>query len=71
MSGPVSATDAPPAVADCGHPGAPCVKVTDSRDEQVIKPGQLNLMTSGGAVSHAEEATGQYRGATPNREATS
>ncbi len=30
--------------------------------EQVIKPGQLNLMTSGGAVSHAEEATGQYRG---------
>jgi quercetin 2,3-dioxygenase len=31
--------------------------------EQVIKPGQLNLMTSGSAVSHAEEATGQYRGA--------
>ncbi len=30
--------------------------------EQVIRPGQLNLMTSGGAVSHAEEATGQYRG---------
>src|SRR3954464_10504277 len=30
--------------------------------EQVIKPGQLNLMTSGGAVSHAEEATGEYRG---------
>ena len=30
--------------------------------EQVIKPGQLNLMTSGGAVSHAEEATGHYRG---------
>jgi hypothetical protein len=131
MSGPVGTTDAPPAVADCSHPSAPCVEVTDSRDEQVgkirvrralprkgrrtvgawcfadhmgpadvtensgldvgphphiglqtvtwlidgqvlhrdslgseqvIKPGQLNLMTSGGAVSHAEEATGQYRG---------
>jgi redox-sensitive bicupin YhaK (pirin superfamily) len=30
--------------------------------EQVIRPGQLNLMTSGDAVSHAEEATGHYRG---------
>jgi quercetin 2,3-dioxygenase len=30
--------------------------------EQVIAPGQLNLMTAGGAVSHAEEATGHYRG---------
>jgi redox-sensitive bicupin YhaK (pirin superfamily) len=30
--------------------------------EQVIQPGQLNLMTSGDAVSHAEEATGHYRG---------
>ncbi|GAB3118859.1 pirin family protein [Streptomyces calidiresistens] len=30
--------------------------------EQVIKPGQLNLMTSGHAVSHAEEDTGHYRG---------
>ena len=30
--------------------------------EQIIRPGQLNLMTSGGAVSHAEEATGHYRG---------
>jgi Family of unknown function (DUF5996)/Pirin len=30
--------------------------------EQVIQPGQLNLMTSGNAVSHAEEATGHYRG---------
>jgi len=104
MSGPVSTTDAPPAVADCGHPSAPCVEVTDSRDEQVgqirvrralprkgrrtvgawcfadhmgpadvtensgldVGPhphiGLQNLMTSGGAVSHAEEATGHYRG---------
>ena len=30
--------------------------------EQVIKPGQLNLMTSGHAIAHAEEATGHYRG---------
>ena len=30
--------------------------------EQVIRPGELNLMTAGGAVSHAEEATGHYRG---------
>ena len=30
--------------------------------EQVISPGQLNLMTAGGAVAHAEEATGHYRG---------
>jgi redox-sensitive bicupin YhaK (pirin superfamily) len=30
--------------------------------EQVIAPGQLNLMTSGGAVTHAEEGTGHYRG---------
>ncbi len=30
--------------------------------EQVIRPGQLNLMTSGAAVTHAEEATGYYRG---------
>jgi redox-sensitive bicupin YhaK (pirin superfamily) len=131
MSGPVSATDASPSVADCGHPSASCVDITDSRDEQVgqirvrralprrgrrtvgawcfadhmgpadvtensgldvgphphmglqtvtwlidgqvlhldslgseqvIKPGQLNLMTSGNAVAHAEEATGHYRG---------
>ena len=37
MSGPVSITDASPAVADCSHPSAPCVEVSDSRDEQVGK----------------------------------
>jgi redox-sensitive bicupin YhaK (pirin superfamily) len=30
--------------------------------EQVIRAGQLNLMTAGHGVSHAEEATGRYRG---------
>lgn len=30
--------------------------------EQVIRPGQLNLMTAGHGVAHAEEATGSYRG---------
>ncbi len=30
--------------------------------EQVITPGQLNLMTAGRGVAHAEEATGHYRG---------
>ncbi len=30
--------------------------------EQVIRPGQLNLMTAGGGIAHAEEATGQYAG---------
>ncbi len=30
--------------------------------ERVIRPGQLNLMTAGHAVSHAEENTGHYRG---------
>jgi redox-sensitive bicupin YhaK (pirin superfamily) len=30
--------------------------------EQLIRPGQLNLMTAGGGVSHAEERTGRYRG---------
>lgn len=30
--------------------------------EQVIKPGQLNLMTAGHGIAHAEEATGQFVG---------
>ena len=30
--------------------------------EQVVAPGQLNLMTAGRGVSHAEESTGRYRG---------
>jgi redox-sensitive bicupin YhaK (pirin superfamily) len=30
--------------------------------EQVIRPGQLNLMTAGAGLSHAEEPTGHYRG---------
>ncbi len=30
--------------------------------EQLIAPGQLNLMTAGRGVAHAEEATGAYRG---------
>jgi len=30
--------------------------------EQLIAPGQLNLMTAGGGVAHAEEATGYYSG---------
>jgi redox-sensitive bicupin YhaK (pirin superfamily) len=30
--------------------------------EQPIRPGQLNLMTAGAGVAHAEEATGTYRG---------
>jgi hypothetical protein len=30
--------------------------------EQVIRPGQLNLMTAGAGVAHAEEATGSYAG---------
>lgn len=31
--------------------------------EQTIAPGQLNLMTAGRGVSHAEERTGRYAGA--------
>lgn len=30
--------------------------------EQVIRPGQLNLMTSGHGITHSEEATGHFRG---------
>lgn len=30
--------------------------------EQVVVAGQLNLMTAGAGVAHAEEATGRYRG---------
>jgi quercetin 2,3-dioxygenase len=30
--------------------------------EQVIRPGQVNLMTAGNGVVHAEEPTGHYRG---------
>ncbi len=30
--------------------------------EQLIQPGQLNLMTAGHGVAHAEEATGRYHG---------
>ena len=30
--------------------------------EQVIRPGQLNLMTAGHGVAHAEEATGRHGG---------
>jgi hypothetical protein len=30
--------------------------------EQLLRPGQLNLMTAGRGVAHAEEATGSYRG---------
>ncbi len=30
--------------------------------EQLIRPGELNLMTAGGGISHAEEATGSFRG---------
>jgi quercetin 2,3-dioxygenase len=30
--------------------------------EQLIRPGQLNLMTAGNGIAHAEESTGHYRG---------
>ncbi len=32
--------------------------------EQLIRPGQLNLMTAGHGVAHAEEQSGTYRGGT-------
>ena len=31
-------------------------------NEQVIRPGELNLMTAGRGIAHSEEATGGYRG---------
>jgi quercetin 2,3-dioxygenase len=31
-------------------------------NEQIIRPGQLNLMTAGHGIAHSEEATGGYRG---------
>ena len=37
MSGPVSTIDAPPTIADCGHPSAPCMELSDSREEFVGK----------------------------------
>ena len=30
--------------------------------EQLIRPGQVNLMTAGRGATHPEEATGSYRG---------
>jgi hypothetical protein len=30
--------------------------------EQLIRPGQLNLMTAGSGIAHAEESTSHYRG---------
>jgi redox-sensitive bicupin YhaK (pirin superfamily) len=30
--------------------------------EQLLRPGELNLMTAGHGVAHSEEATGRYRG---------
>ena len=33
--------------------------------EQVIRAGQVNLMTAGEGVTHSEEATGRYRGQLP------
>jgi quercetin 2,3-dioxygenase len=30
--------------------------------EQLIRPGQLNLMTAGNGIAHAEESTGHYQG---------
>jgi redox-sensitive bicupin YhaK (pirin superfamily) len=126
VSGPVAAEDARPEEADCGHPDAPDVDVTPSRDadvggvavrralprrtrrtvgawcfadhfgpapappgmaigphphtglhtvtwlvegalvhrdslgsEQPVRPGQLNLMTAGHGVAHAEETPGR------------
>src|ERR1700722_1612457 len=33
--------------------------------EQLIRPGQLNLMTAGRGIAHAEESTGHYQGPLP------
>jgi redox-sensitive bicupin YhaK (pirin superfamily) len=132
MSGPVSASDAQPDVAECGRPAGPTVEVVSSRtasvgglevrralprrqrrtigawcfadhfgptgagpgggirvgphphiglqtvtwlvegevvhtdslgSEQLVRPGQLNLMTAGRGVAHAEQTPSSYRGA--------
>ena len=37
MSGPVGVVDAPPTLADAGHPTAPCMELSDSREATVGK----------------------------------
>jgi quercetin 2,3-dioxygenase len=37
MSGPATAADVRPSVADCSDPSAACLELSDSRDEQVRK----------------------------------